>query len=368
MMQTWQPHLSPYSERLHTLNLTMKLLALSAYAYTPLAPLVVLLAMFRFRKKHVLQRMQRQLDRESLLKLMVNVNPSLHAVADQKILQQHPQKGPWRIAEIGIHFASRHGLLAAASGDPVHRITPRECLLPTAEKRQLFPPSDYMFLHRDRTDALFQEQLGAPVRSRRQMLQDTHPFRYLALAGLLPMVHGGIDNRKIGMDLLDKINQSLREHPEYSTNKDLAARLMRPLLPEADALVQRYFDHKTVHQLLHRHAYELTLFTGLFYACKSKGKTVVTDMLWLKPLDRPLFYTLHQVGPATPWNEMFGVTTPWVETAAPAAHYQVERYLDRKQTMPMIEAASESLLDDLRRAGWVKGYAPDPVATAKAAG
>ena len=65
---------------------------------------------------------------------------------------------------------------------------------------------------------------------------------------------------------------------------------------------------------------------------------------------------------------MFGVTTPWVETAAPAAHYQVERYLDRKQTMPMIEAASESLLDDLRRAGWVKGYAPDPVATAKAAG
>ena len=54
MMQTWQPHLSPYSERLHTLNLTMKLLALSAYAYTPLAPFVVLLDMFRFRKKHVI--------------------------------------------------------------------------------------------------------------------------------------------------------------------------------------------------------------------------------------------------------------------------------------------------------------------------
>ena len=62
--------------------------------------------------------MQRQLHRESLLKLMVNVNPSLHAVADQKILQQHPQKGPWRIAEIGIHFASRHGLLAAACWRP----------------------------------------------------------------------------------------------------------------------------------------------------------------------------------------------------------------------------------------------------------
>ena len=63
----------------------------------------------------------------------------------------------------------------------------------------------------------------------------------------------------------------------------------------------------------------------------------VAEFIWLKPLDRPLWYMLSSVGRQTVFPEVAG----------PFCHWLVERRLRRPLVVPMIQCAIDSLNEAL---------------------
>ena len=57
------------------------------------------------------------------------------------------------------------------------------------------------------------------------------------------------------------------------------------------------------------------------------------DFLWLKPVDRRLWYTLNSVGRQTPFAEVAGIFAHWI----------AEKEAGRKLLVPMVDEATKAL-------------------------
>ena len=352
-MTATMPYLNKGNRSLETYNEALSLLASSAYLFRLLIPFLFLASLRKFKEKTLLRRFTRVLSREHLLKIAARRNPSLYAVIDQNILFNSLHKGKWAVAKRSIIFANEHQLLESAKGEKPDQIDAENWNLEISKIRENFPPADYLYLLRDKTDTLYRNTIGPRVRPLPKMKSDA-PLRYLVFAGLLPFIKGGKKHRSVGMEYLHDLSRSLKGHPEYSDSKSLTIKLLSKNIPAADDLVKSYFsDLEIMQKLLDRHAFELTLLTGMFFEAKRKGKTVSSDLLWLRPIDRVLFYTLDQVGAVTPYNEGIVCPTPYPETAAIAAHFRIEKHTRKKQKTPLIEAATDALLEDLKKEKWV---------------
>ena len=79
-----------------------------------------------------------------------------------------------------------------------------------------------------------------------------------------------------------------------------------------DALLKKHINHKIVQKIIQNHAYELTVMASMLEAARQDGVQASADFLWLKPLDRRLWYTLNTVGRQTPFAEVAGVYAHWL--------------------------------------------------------
>jgi intracellular multiplication protein IcmP len=82
-----------------------------------------------------------------------------------------------------------------------------------------------------------------------------------------------------------------------------------------------------------RHAYLLTAMATLLELARTDGVLATAEFIWLKPLDRTLWYTLNSVGRQTAFPEVSGVF----------AHWLAEKKLDRPLKVPVIEEAVKAL-------------------------
>jgi intracellular multiplication protein IcmP len=101
----------------------------------------------------------------------------------------------------------------------------------------------------------------------------------------------------------------------------------------ADALLKKHWNHKLVQEVVQRHAYELTVMAAMLEAARLDGVQASADFLWLKPLDRRLWYTLNTVGRQTPFAEVAGIFAHWV----------AEKESGRKLLVPMVDEATRAL-------------------------
>lgn len=76
-----------------------------------------------------------------------------------------------------------------------------------------------------------------------------------------------------------------------------------PNLTVAQWLYTKYRMHESARKLFTVHHWEFTYLFSLFLKAKISGKATHTDFIWLKPLDRVLFYSLNTVGRAVPHAE-----------------------------------------------------------------
>ena len=76
-----------------------------------------------------------------------------------------------------------------------------------------------------------------------------------------------------------------------------------PNLTVAQWLYSKYRLHKSARKLFAVHHWEFTYLFSLFLKAKISGKATHTDFIWLKPMDRVLFYALNTVGRAVPHTE-----------------------------------------------------------------
>lgn len=101
----------------------------------------------------------------------------------------------------------------------------------------------------------------------------------------------------------------------------------------ADALLSKHVNSKLVAKVTQRHAYVLSVFASMFELARTDGVFASSEFLWLKPLDRKLWYMLNTVGRQTPVPE----------AAGPFAHWQAEKRWGGPMRTPMIESAVKGL-------------------------
>jgi intracellular multiplication protein IcmP len=98
-------------------------------------------------------------------------------------------------------------------------------------------------------------------------------------------------------------------------------------------VIAKYINSKEVQYVTRRHAYSLTLMGSMLELARADGVLAVAEFIWLKPVDRRLWYMLGSVGRQT----------PFVEVSGPFAHWLVEKKLNRPIRTPMIESAVKAL-------------------------
>lgn len=105
-----------------------------------------------------------------------------------------------------------------------------------------------------------------------------------------------------------------------------------------DSLLKKHEKTKLVQQIVHSHAYVLTVMAAMLQAARDDGVQASADFLWLKPLDRKLWYTLNTVGRQTPFIEVAGVFAHWV----------AEKDAGRRLYVPMIDEATNAVVVALK--------------------
>lgn len=80
-----------------------------------------------------------------------------------------------------------------------------------------------------------------------------------------------------------------------------------PNLTSAQWIYDKYRMNQQANLLFAVHHWEFTYLYSLFSKAKRSGKATHTDFIWLKPLDRMMFYGLNTLGRATPHAEAGGV-------------------------------------------------------------
>jgi intracellular multiplication protein IcmP len=223
--------------------------------------------------------------------------PSIAPVIKQDLVSLDLDEGPWAAASNPVEFARKHNLLKKSD------------LL--ADDRA---PGAELAAGIKRGDAkrVFTLQLG-PIWDG----FDRSPLHAQALAAVF-MARMNRDKNAATMIL-------------NSLNKESASGKMN--FHVATATLNKYKNTDMVQEISGSHAYLLTVMASLLHASRDDGVVPSADFLWLKVLDRRLWYMLNCVGRQT----------PFAEVAGPFAHWLSEKAMKRPLLSPMIDEAIKAL-------------------------
>lgn len=102
--------------------------------------------------------------------------------------------------------------------------------------------------------------------------------------------------------------------------------------------LKAFKDHRIVKWLERRHAYMMTVMATLLEIARSDGVLASAEFLWLKPVDRRLWFVLNNVGRRTSFVEVAGVYAHWV----------AEKKVGYALKTPMIKGAVDALEEALQ--------------------
>ena len=107
----------------------------------------------------------------------------------------------------------------------------------------------------------------------------------------------------------------------------------KPNYGVATATLRKYQNSENVREVISKHAYLLTVIASLIQHAREDGVVPSSEFLWLKTVDRRLWYMLNCVGRQT----------PYAEVAGPFAHWRAEQAMGRRSLVPMIDEAINAL-------------------------
>lgn len=253
-------------------------------------------------------RLVRHFSMKSLLKNNAESFPCLRPVVGRGKYLLSPKSydsGLWRIARTPVQFALEQGLLLNEKGEA---FTPEQALHNGLADTEL-PAWGNARLDEDKALAVFQDQLGKPFENHTAM---TACRRALA-AAFLAYADG---------DKKAALPYWMPSHPPIGKN---ATGLTCPVLEqknfpsESEPHLGKASGRSFRKSLRIHAAFELPWFMALLCRARKKGVLASSQFLWLRPLDRALWYALNQCGGRT----------AWVESLAPWAHYKAEEQAGR---------------------------------------
>lgn len=145
---------------------------------------------------------------------------------------------------------------------------------------------------------------------------------------------GGRDGKKDYKKATDELNRSCSGQENGLPN-----------LKVAQWIFDKYKNDPTARKLFSVHHWEYTYLFALFMKAKLTGKATHTDFLWLKPLDRIMFYALNTVGRST----------PPVEAAAVFSQIDYEIQVAKAQRLPLVQRPNGKLIHHIAVGTAVEG-------------
>lgn len=223
--------------------------------------------------------------------------PAIMPVIKEDLVSQDINKGPWAMALTPMEFARKYNLLKKD-----------DALLDKAV------PGMEMTAGIKKGDAkrVFTMQLGPYWEG----FEHLSPQAYALAAVFIARINR---DRDAATQILEVIDRT------YVTGK--------PDFTVARPVIKKYQNTELVQDIVSKHAYVLSVLTSLIIAARLDGVVPTSEFLWLKPIDRRLWYTLNCAGRQT----------PFAEVAGPFAHWRAEKVMGRRSLVPMIDEAIKAL-------------------------
>ncbi len=234
----------------------------------------------RFRKRHSMS---------SLAKQEAALWPEIAPVAGKQVqmVEGDITKGPWAVAATEWEFAEKHKL-AKRGGK----------------------------LNRDGSRDVFVAQLG-PLWAGPKAL----PLHARALLAAFALRIAG------------KKDESLAAFRKMSATFEAGGGVKGMDTSWVDAAIAEHADHPSLLKVYERHAYVFTVMATVQQIARADGVLASPLYLWLKTVDRRLWYTLNNVG-------RYAFT---VECAGIMAHWLFEKTVGSACPSPMVEKAVDGL-------------------------
>jgi intracellular multiplication protein IcmP len=277
--------------------------AIGTYLRYPVVVILVIMGLmmlvrsnsFRFSSTYSMKKLR---DKE------VKNWPQIAPVIPLDLVAQDIDQGPWAMATPPMQFAKQHDLIKQEQN---------------AAEDTFSRGKIVANLKRGPAQRIFAMQLGKMWRGPEYL---STPVK--ALFAIFAAKANGDD--KIARKLLRQIAQSTNSNDGKLNFQGI------------DAVLKKYKDSPNVQYVTQRHAYVLTVMASMLKLARRDGVLASAEFLWLKPVNRPLWYMLNAVGRQTAPCEIAGVF----------AHWLAEIEIQRKLYVPMVEEAVVGLSQALK--------------------
>jgi len=228
--------------------------------------------------------------------------PQIKPILGVDLIKQKLDEGPWAISLSPMRFCKKHNLLDVE------------------EKHGKYTA----ILRRGAAYRLLSLQLGPKWYG----AENLPPYLKALFAVFAAKING---DKKSADNLLDQIAIS-------SKGKEFN-------FAGVEELMHKYLNSKKVVNIVSLHGYVTTVLASMLVGARSAGVLATAEFLWLKPIDRRMWYMLNSVGRQTAVAEISGAF----------AHWLAEKKLGLPLMAPMVEEAVHGL--ELALADMV--YKPD---------
>lgn len=266
----------------------------------PIGVLLAILGIYIYNA-HLLMRYTRKHNMNTLMAQEVKNWPQINVVTKINLLEHDLDSGPWAMAMTPMQFSKKYQLV---------RIEFAEIVGSGFSKTQA--PEFKIVLDRAKAERVFSAQLGRTWQGTEALL----PHRRAVFAVLAARA---CRDSKTAANM---VNQLAFSAGEGKIN-----------LKGADELLNKHFKSSAIQKLIKAHAYEFTIFASLLQLAREDGVMASADFLWVKPIDRRLWYVLNNVGRQTPSAEVAGIFSHWYHELA----------LRRPLSVPVVGSAIDAL-------------------------
>lgn len=290
LMQTLDPSTVSWSK---FLELTA---AVGDYIRYPIMAILVGFAIYLYQSNIILKF--RKAHSMKTLRAQEQFNwPAIMPVIKEDIVSEDITKGPWAMALTPMEFAKKYNLLKKEDALLDNQMPGMEM---TAGVR------------RGDAKRVFTLQLG----SYWEGFDHCTPQACALSAVFMSRIVRDRDSANMILETLDK-----------------TFALGKPDFSVAMPILKKYESHPEVQEIIAKHAYTFTVIASLLEGARQDGVVPSAEFLWLKTIDRRLWYMLNSIGRQTPFPEVGG----------PFAHWKAEKAMGRRSLVPMIDEAIKAL-------------------------
>jgi intracellular multiplication protein IcmP len=230
--------------------------------------------------------------------------PYIVPVLGLDLVNESIDEGPWAMTTPPMRFAKQYKLLKEEKPIVDDAVLSRNVHVKVTVKH-------------GKAGRLFAKQLGKPWED----IWKLPPYIRALFAIFAAKAEG---DRAPAVALLRQIAASASHYPIKVDQLDFKG---------ADDLLRKHEKSKIVGKVLSQHAYMTTVMASMIEIARLDGVLASAEFLWLKPVDRTLWYVLNTVGRQTAPCEVAGIF----------AHWLAERRLGKAMLIPMVEEASFAL-------------------------